>query len=144
MSKEFDPYLNLMSVSGVEDVSFSNVLSIENSAWDINEIIKNEKQKRKFRKQIINIIRVFTWIQLIFFNGVVGFIIFATTVDVGWLKITELATIQNMLDFLKFYVGATLVELIGLFGIIIRFVFSDNVLRDKSGWHKNMNKSFKG
>lgn len=66
----------------------------------------------------------FLWVQLLFFNTIVLSIVLSIIVDFGFFKTidNELATI--LFDFLKYYISATIAELLGMLVFILHYVFS--------------------
>lgn len=99
---------------------------VENKIYNINENIiqREESQKLRLRDKLTKTVSKFIWIQLIFFNLVVLIIVLAVTSKFEYFKIinNELATL--LFDFLKYYISATIVELLGMLVFILHYVFS--------------------
>lgn len=89
----------------------------------------NEDQKRKHRKAILIIVTTFIAIQLVFFNIVVGFMLSSITLQFSLFKNIDYKTTELILDFLKYYISASIVELLGMLLFIIKNVF-DSSLKD--------------
>lgn len=97
---------------------------------DINkQVIKKENQKRRFKTFTLGLVSILTVIQMIFFNLIVGYVIASISLDINWFKSLEISFVSEMLSFLKYYIGATVVELLGMLFFIIRYVFS--ISKDK-------------
>ena len=87
-------------------------------------ISEEEKQKRKLRNKLVVAIKHIIWFQLLFFNIVVLVIVLSVTTDIQIFKdMGEDLSIQ-LFDFLKYYIGATIIELLGMLVLILKFVFS--------------------
>lgn len=78
-----------------------------------NKFVEQQEQIVKFRSNITIWFAVITASQLIVINVLIFFAIF---------KSPEIMTM--LLDFLKYFIGATFVELLGGLFIIVKFVFS--------------------
>ncbi len=118
----FDVELPKDTTSKKEDPN-SKILSI-NDQYSLNE-----NQKRKHRKAILIIVTIFISVQLVFFNVVVGFMLSSITIENPMFKNINSETTELILDFLKYYVSATIVELLGMLLFIIKNVF-DSSLKD--------------
>lgn len=82
------------------------------------------------------VVSTLIFIQLIFFNIAVGFMLISITTKWNIFKNIDVKTTELILDFLKYYVSATIVELLGMLLFIIKNVF-DSSLKD---WFKNSKK----
>lgn len=141
MADIYDSYLNLINdEEQLKKLKSDKTSSNKNTDESINginkQIIKNENQKRKFKRAILWLVSILTFIQLIFFNVVVAFVVASITVEHSFLKELDIKIISEMLDFLKYYIGATIVELLGMLLFIMRYVFSDTI-------NKHLNKKQK-
>lgn len=93
------------------------------------QIYKNENQKRKFKKSLLYLISFLTIIQLIFFNAVVVYVVLSLTSKWAIFKNLDAKTTSETLSFLKYYIGATVVELLGMLLFITRYVFTDTIAK---------------
>ena len=99
---------------------------------DFNEVVlENERQKQRFKRNILILVSVLTSIQLVFFNAVVVFVVMACTTKMEFFKNLSVGEITEVLGFLKYYIGATVVELLGMLLFIIRYVFTDREIKKK-------------
>lgn len=109
---------NIESTSAIENV--------EEKVSNINtNIIKEiEDQKKELREKLTKTVTKFLWVQLLFFNIIVLLIVLSVTIDFMIFKKVnnDLATL--LFDFLKYYISATIVELLGMLVFILHYVFS--------------------
>lgn len=82
--------------------------------------VKNENERTKRQKPLLYIVAGFTAIQLLAFNGIIGVTV--------WLvfKNGNADVITHFIDLLKYYIGATVVELITMLAYITTGTFSTN------------------
>lgn len=99
--------------------------SLDKKIDDSNEALKkSEDQKYKFRGKISIFTAVVLTFQLIFFNVIIGIIICSI---IGLIKtpiVLSAEVIANLLSFLKYYISATIVELLGMWFFITKYAFS--------------------
>lgn len=125
----------IINVDKLEEFKKDKTIDIK----DTNEFFENlnrltlsaEVQKQEFKKKILQLVSILTCIQLVFFNLIVAFVIVAFTTKISWIKSLKVDAIVAILDFLKYYIGATVVELLGMLLFIIGYVFSDSKLKKK-------------
>ena len=85
--------------------------------------INNENARTERQQPLFNAIKLFTGIQLGVFNVIV-------VLTVVWSFINgESGTIVLMFDILKYYMGATVVELIGMVVYIVSVTFSKDHMK---------------
>lgn len=101
-----------------------------------NQYSFNESQKRSQRTAILVIVSVLIFIQLIFFNMIVAVMLASITMDLSIFKNVGTEIAGLILDFLKFYVSATIVELLGMLLFIIKNVFDWSI---KDFFRRNTN-----
>ena len=82
--------------------------------------VKNESERTKRQKPLLYIVAIFTAIQLIAFNVIIA--------AVAWFSFqnSETDVITQLFDILKYYIGATVVELISMLAYITSGTFSTN------------------
>lgn len=85
---------------------------------------REETQKLQLRERLTGTVTKFILIQLISFNVIVLIIILSVTVNIRFFKTIDNDTAALLFDFLKYYIGATVVELLGMLGFILHYVFS--------------------
>lgn len=78
----------------------------------------SEEARIKQQKPLQISLLVFVGIQLIFFNGIICALV------VYFFRLNDQSIIGHILDFLKYYVGAVLVELIGMIMFITKSTFT--------------------
>lgn len=89
------------------------------------KIIKNaESQKLKLRNKLVVAIKHIIWFQLVFFNIVVLLIVASVTMKAPIFKDIDTELAIQLFDFLKYYISATIVELLGMLVFILHYVFS--------------------
>lgn len=82
--------------------------------------VKNEKERTERQKPLLFIVAGLTVIQLLAFNGIIGVAV--------WLvfKNGRTEVITHFIDLLKYYIGATVVELLSMLAYITTGTFSTN------------------
>ncbi len=121
-----------------KDKTINNTKDTDKFIDKLNNLtIKEEEQKQKFKTIILRLVSVLTCIQLVFFNAIVAYVIIAFTTKISWVKNLKVDVITAILDFLKYYIGATVVELLGMLLFIIRYVFSDTKFKKKDNAKKD-------
>jgi len=122
--KQYEQEVN--KVSTINDNVTSTTEDIESKIYNINEIIiqKEESQKLHLRDKLTKTVTCFIWVQLIFFNIIVLLIVLSVTSNIGFFKTinNDLATL--LFTFLKYYISATIAELLGMLVFILHYVFS--------------------
>lgn len=89
------------------------------------KIIKEEeKQKNQLRGKLVNTVIKIIWFQLFFFNIIVLLIVLSVTSDFPFLKNIDNNKATLLFNFLKYYITATIVELLGMLSFILHYVFS--------------------
>lgn len=120
----------------VKDVTSKGTIpenEIENYNKTINK--KNEKQKLNFRKRLLNLISCLIWVQLIFFNFVVVLVVSSIVFNFSFIKNLETDISVTILNFLKYYISVTIVELLSMLFFIMKYVFNNDKVQ--SVFHKS-------
>lgn len=99
----------------VDKVIYEKNLTIEEA---------EEQQKRGLRVKLINLVSKLVWVQLFFFNFVVLFVLSSIILNIKCFKIISNIDSQLLIDFLKYYMSVTIVELLGMLLFIIQFAFT--------------------
>lgn len=134
-------YVNLLEAS---DQSYQPSKRRTNENLDekidnINDmLLKTEQQKYIFRKKIVLFVGAIIVAQLIFFDYVVYLVIDSIISKNDMLRHLTSMEISYLLSFLKYYISATVVELLGMLFFIIRYAFSG--IEDKKKYKKKKNK----
>lgn len=89
----------------------------------INSYTEQEKERAKRQKPLLNAVLWITVIQCAFFNGIIGFTAFAI------FKMNSSDIISHLLELLKWYIAATVAELIGMIAFVVRGTFSNNHIK---------------
>lgn len=107
--------------------------TIEDTIENYNDDIKakNEAQKLEFRNKILKLISKLVWIQLFFFNIVVTIIISSLVFNFSIFKELEINISVTILDFLKYYISVTIVELLSMLLFIMQYVFNSKARNHK-------------
>ena len=121
-NNELDDLYNLL-FSKIPDELKVQVKETEDNADKINEYnnkilqayIDSENQHLEQQKPVAIIIAVVLGIQLVLFN----ILIYIVT-----LKNLDIQTRTLLLDFLKYYIGAVIVEMLGMCLIIVRGIYT--------------------
>ncbi len=113
-------------ISSLNDDVTSKNEDIDSKIYSINEIIiqKEESQKLRLRDKLTKTVTKFIWIQLIFFNIVVLLIVLSVTSNITYFKAIDNDLAALLFSFLKYYISATIAELLGMLVFILHYVFS--------------------
>ena len=90
---------------------------------------RNAKQKYKFRNKLLKLVSFLIWFQLIFFNLVIIFVISSLVFNCTFFK-SDIP--MELLSFLKYYISATIVELLGMLWFVMKYVFKESVLKNRT------------
>lgn len=136
ISKESEIEDTDLSVSDINEKKIEHTLN--NKAK--NELLRNERsinnliddenfksiaQKRYLREELNSIIKWTLFLQIIFMNILILLLILSQTINFDFFMILEANKLELFVSLLKAYITATIVELIGLLGYIIKKVFQD-------------------
>ena len=115
----------------------------ENEIDNYNKAIykENEEQKLNFRNRLLRLVSWLIWVQLIFFNLIVFLVVSSIVFDCNFIKDLDMDTSGAILDFLKYYISVTIVELLSMLFFIMQYVFNDGKGQDK--FHKTKKTSKK-
>lgn len=121
-NKLFDVYIQEMS-NAQEPISSPRDKDVEID--NFNELFfETEKQKSNLRIKIVNFVKILLAIQILFFNVIIGLIIFSIIIKYDNFNILSSTTVSCLLSFLKYYISATVVELLGMLFFITQYSFS--------------------
>lgn len=104
----------------------------ENDKVILAEFKNNEAHKRNLKYPILAIITAFSARQLLVMNVIIITVILSTVIgDNRFLFISKIdnSVLPHILSFLKFYISATIVELLGMLTIIVTKIF-ENPIKD--------------
>lgn len=104
-----------------KEIQVHDIISNDN----MQTVIEEEKQKLLLRNRAYKLVSVLIWIQLIFSNILVILIILSLSANIPFFKTMAGSTITLLVQFLKYYIGATIVELLGMLFFILRFLFNE-------------------
>lgn len=126
-----DKYINREVMADDEQPFRDTYVDVGTAAKLVKENATNEKQFRGLKPKILVFICVLVAFQLLTMNLAVVVVIIASVVDNNgiWFvqKIDpEIATV--LCDFLKYYISATIVELLAMLFFIIRSVYNKSTL----------------
>lgn len=109
-----------------ENDSLSKDIDIEKKIHMSNLRIQEaeEIQKRELRNWLTKTVKGFIWVQIIFFNLIVGGIVMSVIVDISIFKNVDKELAEVLFEFLKYYISVTVVELLGMLAFILHYVFS--------------------
>lgn len=113
-------------ISSLNDDATSRNEDIDSKIYSINEIIiqKEKSQKLRLRDKLTKTVTKFIWIQLIFFNIMVLLIVLSVISNSTYFKTIDNDLATLLFSFLKYYISATIAELLGMLVFILHYVFS--------------------
>ena len=96
----------------------------------LNNYISNEEHNRRFRKVISGCIIFLCFAQILFLNVIISFIIlcsFFDNIQIKNLVVKVLSDVQytQMVDLVKYYVCATIIEILAIIATMVSKTFSD-------------------
>ena len=100
----------------------------------LNILDQSEKERLKQQRPLRNCLLWFIGLQMLVFNAVIGYIVFYVCKEI------DLDVISKVLDFLIYYIGAVLVELIGMIWFITKSTFSSSSKEIIKGFLDRMKK----
>lgn len=86
----------------------------------IESFVKGENQRLSLQKPISNWVFIIFSVQLVIFNFIIFYLI------LKYLPNLNENSLKLLLDFLKYYIGAVVVEIIGFISIVLKSTFSFN------------------
>lgn len=86
-------------------------------------MLDETKQKLDLRNSIFNFVKGLIIAQLVFFNIITLYALCVVSLNVDWFIELDNEMIANLLEFLKYFIGATIVELLGMLGFVLQFAF---------------------
>ena len=89
----------------------------------VNSFNKSEKSRIDLQKPLFFVVLGSFAVQLLAFNIIIGVLVFRGTGNIEVTKI-NLDVFSELLNFLRYYIGAVVVEIIGLTTIIVKNAFS--------------------
>lgn len=125
MKNELESYYKYFNFP-TSDERTIRVSQVDQKIKELNREIeeKEEQQKRELREKLFKIIRSLIWAQLIFFDMVVILILLPIIFRFSVFANLNDNTISLLLNFLKYFIGATIVELLGMLLFVVKFVFT--------------------
>lgn len=112
--------------NGQTDDSLNEEVDLDSKITELNMEThrKSESQKLDLRDKLTKAVKHIIWFQLLFFNLIVFLIVSSVTLRIPFFKEIDTELAIKLFDFLKYYIGATIVELLGMLVFILHYVFS--------------------
>ncbi len=104
----------------------------ENEKTIIEQFVENEKQNRTFKPKVFRAVCCFAVFQLLVMAIIILIIIIGLVVgdsNFWFIHKIDNAICKDLFDFLKYYISATIVELLGMLYFIVKQVFGNNVAK---------------
>lgn len=119
--------------NGDADDSLDEELDLDSKITELNIEThrQSESQKLEMRDKLTNAIKHIIWFQLLFFNLMVFLIVSSVTLKIPFFREIDTELAIELFDFLKYYIGATIVELLGMLVFILHYVFSPYKILEK-------------
>lgn len=114
-----------------EDVSEALAQADKNDEKIIVEFAENEKNKRDLKPKILHWVCAFVLVQLILMNAILVIVIIGLVVGDSrllFIHAIDPVVFPELFSFLKYYISATLVELLGMLFFMIRKVFDNSII----------------
>lgn len=92
------------------------------------ELVKNETQKREFKERLMRYILIILSVQLGIFLLVVLAFAFAFCFKTSFTKDISIEQLKHIVEFLKYYISAVIVEFIAMLFFIVKFVFDKSIV----------------
>lgn len=92
------------------------------------QLEENEKQKRNFKESLMKYIIIILSIQLGFFLFVVFLFAFAFCFKTPFTNSISIEQLKHIIEFLKYYISAVIVEFIAMLFFIVKFVFDRSIV----------------
>ena len=117
----------------IESQDASNALKQlnENDKNIITQFIENEKNKRNLKPKILYLVCFFIFVQLVIMNLILFVVIISLVLGDGtwyFIRTIDLTIVPEVFDFLKYYITATVVELLGMLYFMIKKVFDNSII----------------
>ncbi len=96
----------------------------------LNQFAKNEEQNRKFKPKVFISICCFIGVQLLLMTIIILIVVIGLVVGDGslwFIHKIDSSICQDLFSFLKYYISATIVELLAMLFFIVKRVFENNV-----------------
>lgn len=104
----------------------------DNETAIIEQFVKNEEQNRKIKPKVFRNVCIFAAIQIFIMAIIILIVVIGlVTGDSNFLFIHKIdsSVCEDLFNFLKYYISATIVELLGMLYFIVKRVFSNNVAK---------------
>lgn len=106
-------------------------ISAENSRINrellIPELVANEKQKRDLKKFLLIGVIVFISVQILMMSVFICLLVYSVTIGSNRLTNIDKELCKSLIDFMKFFVSATLCEFIAMLFFIVKYVFDKSI-----------------
>lgn len=109
-----------------DKVSTKSIIEDANKLAITKAYTENESARVKRQKWLLLAVVLFTACQLLFFNFVIHTTVTKSFQTAQLESISNIEVINNFFDILKYYIGATVVELIGMILFITKGTFSSD------------------
>lgn len=92
------------------------------------QLAQNEEQKRIFKENLMKYIRRILVAQMILVSIPILMVFVNICLDIPFMKTIEKEQIQTLFSFLKYYIGAIIVEFIAMLFFIVKYVFDKSIV----------------
>lgn len=90
----------------------------------VTQEVLDREQKRGQKDEVLGVVKWIIGSQLIFMGVIILCVVLYTTINTNFFKSTDHASLSIIVDLLKYYVTATLAEVIGMLFFIVKHLFS--------------------
>lgn len=92
------------------------------------QLYLNEEQKRKFKEDLMVYIKKILSFQILLVSLTILIVCIDICFDIHFMKQLDSSQIDNLFDFLKYYITAIIVEFIAMLFFIVKFVFDKSIV----------------
>lgn len=92
------------------------------------QLARNEAQKRIFKEDLMKYIRRILRSQMILVSFPIMLTFITICIDIPFMKNIDSKQMQIVFEFLKYYIGAIIVEFIAMLFFIVKYVFDKSIV----------------
>lgn len=109
-----------------------DIINDSNENIIFEQFKENEVQNRHIKCVLLVIVSIFSFFQLLGMTIIVLIVVIGLVVDdngIWFIHKIDTSVCEELFEFLRFYISATIVELLGMLYFIVKRVFDNNVAK---------------